>query len=884
MRFMSELVLRLVDAVSAPARQMRQSINGITTAIRETNTAALEASSKSLGRTMRGVTVDLAGAAAGLVAYTAALAKPIGAATEFEAKLTTIGQKAEMKRGAVMKMGVSIRALSVAVNQSSKDVAEGVDVLAGAGLDPAVALRLLDPIGRAATAYKAEIGDLANASYAVYENLKIPIQDVGLALDVMAVAGKKGKFELADMARYFPSLAASAQGLKQSGVAAVADLSAALQVALRGAGSADEAATNVGNLMQKIRAPQTVKAFDKMGVDLVASLNRLEAEGRTPIEAIAELTNKTLGGDLSRLGYLFEDAQVQKALRPLIDDMEDYRKIRAQAMAGQGTVMRDWVERMKDAEAKQNAAKIAADNLKVAFGAALLPAVGQLAGALTPLIQGLTAFITAHPKLVSNVTMAIGAYLAYQVATAGFTLLNLASKKGLVDLALGFLGAGNGATSAAGLVGRAGGAIRGALGGVVGLATRVADGLILGVAGGGLKAFGMLERLRGLSFAGVGRSILGLGRPLGAFAARIAGLPGLAIRSMLTAGGAVKGFLSLLSPSSIVGFGRALVGLLNPVTLVRGALSLLRLALIGTGIGVIIVGIGLAAALVIQHWRGFVTFFQGVGRGFAAAIAPVRPALEPFIQGIKALFGWLGSFFKGKPGEDWSQYGVAVGKALGGAVLGLVNFARWVGECITKVKEFFGIKGKPPSVGVPGLGGGKPAESAGEEKPKGWFGSRRLPGRAKGGPVSAGQDYIVGEEGVEVVRFDTPGRVFPNGVRPPAERAASQDIPVAAKARRVPAGRLIAPVLDREPAIRASAAETTTGGAAALPLPSRPAPVPAAPAARASPSRSFSYAPTFNVYGANNPADLVEQAIRDLKRQVEDLWQGGLFDTEVRSA
>ncbi len=46
-------------------------------------------------------------------------------------------------------------------------------------------------------------------------------------------------------------------------------------------------------------------------------------------------------------------------------------------------------------------------------------------------------------------------------------------------------------------------------------------------------------------------------------------------------------------------------------------------------------------------------------------------------------------------------------------------------------------------------------------------GDRRA--RAAGGPVFPGHDYLVGEHGPEIVRFDGAGDVWPSGVRPPRE-------------------------------------------------------------------------------------------------------------------
>ncbi|USQ97236.1 phage tail tape measure protein [Caulobacter sp. RL271] len=690
-RFVTELLLRLTDAVSAPARQATQSIQGITKAIRDNNVQQLTATSRALSGRIRGLTGDLVGAGGALAAFGFALSGPIKSATAFEAKLTTIAQKANLTRQQATALGVEIVRASKATNQFATDLAEGVDVLAGAGLDPRVALRLITPIGKAATAYKVEIKDLATASFAAYSNLKVPIDQVGDALDAMAVAGKEGNFEIEDLAKYLPGLAASAAAVGQKGVPGVTDLAAALQIVRRGSSDSAEAATNLANLLQKMTAKQTVKAFEKMGVDLVGSLKRLEAEGRTPIEAIAELTNKTLGGDLSRLSYLFEDAQVQKALRPLITDMKDYVAIREKASKSKGVADKDFIERMQDAEQKMQAAKIAAQNLSRTFGEALKPAFGLVAGILGPILDRLTAFVSAHPRLVANVTLAIGALLAFKTALIAVKLANAVGKKALVDMALGFSQLGSFALNAA----------------------------------------------RQVILAAVGSALN------------------------------VTMFVQSLSPASITGFGRSLLSLLNPMNLVRGAMNLMRLAFLGNPIGLIAVGLGLAAVFIIRHWRGFLTFFQGVGRGIMQGLAPVMPALQPLIGWVRGLGATIAKFFGGVPGEDWSKWGVAVGNAIAWPIATLVNFIKWVGEAIAKVREFFGIRGKAPDVGTEGrkrifgglFGGG---------------GKKPPPGRAIGGWGEPGHDYWVGEEGPEIVRFPRRGMVYPNGSSPPTSGGRGQ--------------------------------------------------------------------------------------------------------------
>jgi TP901 family phage tail tape measure protein len=323
-----------------------------------------------------------------------------------ESAMTDIAQKADLSRDAARQMGDTVLDVAAKANQLPEAIRAGIDTLSGFGLDPRQALAMMQPIGRAATAYKAEIADLSAAAFAANDNLKVPVAQTGKVIDIMAAAGKRGAFEIKDMASHFPALTAASQALGQKGAPAVADLAAALQIARKGAGSADAAATNVANLLQKITAPATVRAFKKnFGVDLPAALKKLYAEGKTPIEAIAELANKTVSGDLSKLGYLFEDAQVQGALRPLIQNLEEYRRIRAEAGAAGGTTDADFAERMKDAAEESRQFNVEMQNLSITMGGLLLPAATQLAKKVGGYAKAFASWARANPGFAKGLAL-----------------------------------------------------------------------------------------------------------------------------------------------------------------------------------------------------------------------------------------------------------------------------------------------------------------------------------------------------------------------------------------------------------------------------------------------------------------------------------------------
>ena len=238
----SQLIVALVDRVTGPSRAVSASIQALGS-MQAANAARMDA--------MRGRMVE-----AGIVAYglARAITALIGPATEFETRLEDIGQKIGRPVSELPKLGAELRTLARETTQSAAAVAEGMDMLAGMGANEGDALDMLRPIGKAATAYSAGIADLSQAAYAALDNLKVPAAQSGAALDAMAAAGKAGAFELRDMAQYFPSLGAGYQALGQTGVSAVADLAAALQIVRKGTGDSAGAATNLGNLCRRPRA------------------------------------------------------------------------------------------------------------------------------------------------------------------------------------------------------------------------------------------------------------------------------------------------------------------------------------------------------------------------------------------------------------------------------------------------------------------------------------------------------------------------------------------------------------------------------------------------------------------------------------------------------
>lgn len=354
----------------------------------------------------------------GGVAMAAPLVLAAKSAMDFSSGMVDIAQKANLTAAQTDAMAQGILRAADAAHQMPEAMRSGVDALSGFGIDPRDAMKMIGPIGQLGTAMKVDIADGAAAASANLQNLKVGLADTGKALDIMAAGGNVGAFEVKDMARYFPSLTAQAQALGQSGLGAVADLTAALEIARRGAGTSEEAATNVANLLAKVNSPTVQNAFKKnFGVDLPAALQAAYAKGKTPMEALAEITQKATGGDLSKLGLVVEDMQAQSALRTLILNMEDYRKIRSDLGKSGGTVEAAFRQReAQDASIAWESFKGTASSLAITLGATLLPAISQVLGQIGAGVSAVSRWAQANPELAKGIMTLVSGFIAGKIA------------------------------------------------------------------------------------------------------------------------------------------------------------------------------------------------------------------------------------------------------------------------------------------------------------------------------------------------------------------------------------------------------------------------------------------------------------------------------------
>lgn len=355
------------------------------------------------------------------IAQGATLAAPlilaVAQAGQFSSGMVDIQQKAALTNRETQALSANILRMADAAKMMPEDMRSGLDLLLARGMELDVATAAIGPAARLATAYRVEVPDAAAAAFASINNLKVASADTARVFDVMAAAGNEGGFEVRDMARHFPTLTAQMQALGQTGVPAVADLSAALQVAMNTAGNADEAGNNIVNLLGKINSPGTIRAFEKnFGVDLPAAMRRLEQQGYSALEAIALVTQQATGGDERQLAFAFEDRHAQLGVMALIQNMEEYRRVRAAAMNSAGTVDRAFDQRAaNDFMLKWTAFKSTASQLAIIIGNGLLPAASEALEMIAGVARAVGNWAQANPEAAATIAKLVAGLAMFKI-------------------------------------------------------------------------------------------------------------------------------------------------------------------------------------------------------------------------------------------------------------------------------------------------------------------------------------------------------------------------------------------------------------------------------------------------------------------------------------
>ncbi|WP_435951678.1 phage tail tape measure protein [Dryocola sp. BD626] len=356
---------------------------------------------------------------------------------DFQDKMVDMAIKGSMSSAVQDALSLKIRNWSLGFNQGQQDLQNATGTLIENGVTSLQDLsRYMPDIAKAATATRDSAETWAQAAIATHDKLNIAPDDFRSVQNMMYSAAKGGS-SVADQTQWINTFAGSS-GLQ--GKEGVASLAATMQIAMKNAKDVGVATENLQHFLQSTFSKETDSWFASHGVDLQGSLLEHQQNGTGTIEAMTHIVQMQLEKmspqildtfkntmkieDLSarsdalkamvdkfNISAMFGDQQTLDFLAPMLAHQDEYRQSKTSMMqAGDKNLIDDdFAERMKSGNEQTKALQLALNELWLSVGLQLLPAVGELAQTLTPLVRQLSGWLQENPALVQGVAKMVGA-------------------------------------------------------------------------------------------------------------------------------------------------------------------------------------------------------------------------------------------------------------------------------------------------------------------------------------------------------------------------------------------------------------------------------------------------------------------------------------------
>lgn len=770
----SQLILSLIDRVTAPVRALTGTLDRLTAA-QARNSARLDA--------MRGRMVE-----AGAVAYALARAvsAPIKSAMDLESAMADVAKVTNFDDAGLKSFEKDLRKLAVTeIPLAVTELTALAAAAAQAGVPETELLDFTRTTAKAAVAWEVT-GDKAGESLAKLRSaLGMSNAEVALYADAINHLSDNTASSAPDLIDFAQRVAAQGEFY---GIAR--EQSLAFGAAMIGAGAQSEVAAtsfrNMGRALTKGASSSKAarRGFQAIGLDAVKVAKSMQQDGVGTILDVMERLGKLPEHlQAAAMSDLFGDEA--RALAPLLGRMDILREALshvADETAYAGSVNAEFARRAQTTEYAVQRFKSQLNELGITVGAALLPALNRLMESLGPLINRVAQFADANPKLTQAVVALTAGLVGLRVAAIAAQFGFLWMKGGLITAAIaglrGLQGAARVASVALLPVTAAFRGLRTAMIGYAAAAAVGGHGAALTTMGGSLM--GMLNPLRLVTAAFHGLKYALIGTGIGAALVGIAAAGTWIYNNwtgISTAFEAFKGaFMRAIEPvmpalqPAIDGFSwlwEKVSGLLGPIDELGGGWARAGIA-VGKFVGEAIVAIvelpgkiiavagemlTAGAALASSLWDGIksrfetgLTWMQTQGEAFGTMLEGWRDSAAAALTGLPEKLQAIV--------PEMLEAGKALGKAIYDGVAALISeLASYIKNSLTgalsSVSNYVsGLASR--AANFVGLGGGGDSTPAVDGK------------FASGGPFKAGGAYLVGERGPEIIVPSHSGYVIPN--------------------------------------------------------------------------------------------------------------------------
>ena len=391
-------------------------------------------------------------------------AGPVKKAAEFQAQMSTVQALSGATGSDLANLTALAKEMGATTQFTAVESGKALEYMAMAGWKTNQMIAGLPGIMNLAAASGEELGIVSDIVTDALTALGMTADDTGRFVDVLAAAATSSNTNVSGLGEAFQYVASTAGALGYT----AEDLAVALGVMANSGVKGSQAGNSLKTALSRMAAPTTAmkSAMDQLGISMTDEYgntkslmevmknlrNSIESVGVELVDAdgnlrecediIAELSKTTEG--LSKVQQIEAASTIfgKNAMAGMLSIVnatdEDFQSLTESIYGSTDAAERMAAIKLDNLEGDITLMKSALDGLQIAIGDALLPTFRAGTQGITDFITKLTQFINENPELIQQIVKITAGLLAFKAATLTGKLAFLELKGGVLSVQKGF--------------------------------------------------------------------------------------------------------------------------------------------------------------------------------------------------------------------------------------------------------------------------------------------------------------------------------------------------------------------------------------------------------------------------------------------------------------
>lgn len=376
--------------------------------------------------------LQMAGTIGVATAAAAALYKgPIQAASNFQAQMSTVQSISNASAADMQKLSEAAKKAGRETQFSAVESGQALEYMAMAGWKTSQMVDGLPGIMNLASASGEDLASVSDIVTDALSAFKLQAKDAAHFSDVLAQASSNSNTDVSMMGEAFKYVASTAGALNYN----IEDVSVALGVMANNGVKGSMGGTSLKNTLVNLAKPtdKIKQKMDELNISLTDSSGQM-----LPLSKLLVNLRKSFSGlsedEKAAAAATIAGKEGMSGLLAIVNTSdEDFNKLTKSINNADGAAERMSKIRLDNYEGQMTLCKSAIEGLQIALGNALLPTVTSGLKTITDLVSKFAEWADKNPKVVKGITMAATALVGMKVAGLALKIAFLDIDNGLLE-------------------------------------------------------------------------------------------------------------------------------------------------------------------------------------------------------------------------------------------------------------------------------------------------------------------------------------------------------------------------------------------------------------------------------------------------------------------